>query len=249
MNDFDNDMISRYFDGEMNAEEQNAFEDQMQKDEQLRNQVELTREVNETLRMKLYPDENELALRKTFAAIRPAYFSTGDQQHQSKAKVIHFRRTMWIAVAAAVIVIVFLTVWSPWQKDLYHQYASIEMPGVAERGVAADSLLKQANTKFNEKKFAESLPMFEAILKDDPKNSFVHFYYAIALLENDQIDKSRNELMQLYNGASILRYDAAFYMALSYLKEKNKTVCKEWLQKIPADAGIYSKAEELQKKL
>jgi hypothetical protein len=35
----------------------------------------------------------------------------------------------------------------------------------------------------------------------------------------------------------------------SYLKEINKTVCKEWLEKIPADAGIYSKAQELEKKL
>jgi hypothetical protein len=38
-------------------------------------------------------------------------------------------------------------------------------------------------------------------------------------------------------------------MALSYLKEKNKPACIDWLNKIPADAGPYGKAQELLKKL
>ena len=53
----------------------------------------------------------------------------------------------------------------------------------------------------------------------------------------------------LYSRVSLFKYDAAFYMALSYLKEKNKPGCKEWLNKIPADAGPYSNAQELLKKL
>jgi hypothetical protein len=38
-------------------------------------------------------------------------------------------------------------------------------------------------------------------------------------------------------------------MALSYLKEKNKPVCKDWLNKIPADNATWHKAQELLKKL
>ena len=154
------------------------------------------------------------------------------------------------AIAAVFIMALLLTVWQPWKKeDLYQQYAAIQMPGIAERGATADSLLKLAVENFNNKKFTEAIPAFEAVLKDSSQNTFVQYYYAIALLQNNQTEKSRIELTGLYNGESLFKYDAAFYMGLGYLKEKNKPGCKEWLNKIPGDAGPYSKAQELLKKL
>jgi tetratricopeptide (TPR) repeat protein len=247
MKEFDYDMISRYLDGEMNADEAKAFEEQMHQDADLKQEVELLKDVNETLRMKLHPGENELALRNTLQELRGEYFSKESQQ----TKIVPFRSRRWMTAAAAVLIMaVMLTVWSPWKKeDLYKQYAAIRMPDIAERGVAADSLLKLAVANFNDKKFREAILLFETILKDSPQNAFVQYYYGIALLQNNQTEKSRTCLIELYNGASLFRYDAAFYMALSYLKEKDKTNCKTWLNKIPADAGPYDKAQELLKKL
>ncbi len=250
MNEFDHDKIGKYLDGEMNAEEQQSFEEQLRQNDALQKEVQLTREVNETLGMKLNPGKSELELRSTLDEMRNEYFSDGISPGQSQAKLVLFRRSSWLAAAAAVIIVILLlTIWSPWQKDLYNQYASIEMPGMAERGSHADILLKQAAGYFNAKKFETAIPIFEAILKDDPQNSFVHFYYAIALLESGKVDKSRYEFLQLYNGSSIFRHDAAFYIALSYLKEKDTAACKQWLDKIPADAGVFNKARELGKKL
>ena len=250
MKEFDHDMINRYLDGEMNADETGAFEEQMQQDADLKNEVRLFREVNETLKMKLYPDENETALKNTMEQMRGTYFSGENIVEKPTAKIIPFRRTRWLAAAAAVLImVVTLTVWQPWQKDLYQQYASIEMPASAERGGPADVQLKQAREYFNNKKFASSIPLFKAILKDDLQNTYVEYYYAIALLQNGEIENSRKELTALYNGTSLFRYDAAFYIALCYLKEKNKNTCREWLNKIPADVGVYGKAQELLKKL
>ena len=247
MKNFDHDMISRYLDGEMNADERKAFETEMQLDADLKNEVELTKDVNETLKLKLHPGENELVLRNTMEEMRSEYFSKKSEQ----IKIIPFRRYRWISAAAAVLIFaVMLTVWSPWEKeDLYKQYASIQMPGIAERGIATDSLLKLAVDYFNNKNFAEAIPSFETILKDSNQNTFVQYYYAIALLQNNQTEKSRIQLTELYNGTSLFKYDAAFYLALSYLKEKDKPACKDWLNRIPADAGLYNKAQELLKKL
>ena len=251
MKELDHDMINRYLEGEMNAGETTAFEEQMQQDADLKNTVELYREVNQILKMKLHPGENEMALRSTFLEMHDQYFSSETVAEQPKARIVPFPRSRWIAAAAAVCIgIVMLTIWSPWKKEgLYQQYASIQMPGVAERGVPADSLLKKATHQFNDKKFAEAVPLFETIVKKDPQNSFVQFYYAIALLESGQTDRSRQQLTLLYNGTSLFHYDAAFYMALSYLKVKDTTSCREWLNKIPADASLYGKAQELLKKL
>lgn len=247
MKEFDYDMINRYLDGEMSTEEQNAFEEQVQQDAELRNEVELLRDVNETLKIKLHPDETEMALRKSLKNINPEFFSNKSEQ----AKIIPLSRRRWVtAVAAVFIMALLLTVWQPWKKEnLYTQYASIQMPGIAERGAIADSTFKLAVENFNNKKFTEAISAFELVLKDSSQNSFVQYYYAIALLQNNEIGKSRVQLTELYNGSSLFKYDAAFYMALSYLKEKNKAVCIEWLKKIPADAGQYNKVQELLKKL
>ena len=243
MSTYDYDMINRYIDGEMNAEELKAFEQQMQQNADLKKEVELFREVNETLKMKLHPDANELALRDTLEEMRDQYF-------QSKAKVVSFKRYRWMA-AAAVLLIAFvsITLWAPWKKDLYKQYAYIKMPGVEERGVPGDSLLRDITAKFNKEKYTEIISSFEIILKSDPQNSFLHYYYAIALLMDGQVEKSRTELSQLYNGSSTFKFDAAFYMALSYVKAKDKVKAKEWLDKIPVDAAIHEKAQALEKKL
>jgi cytochrome c-type biogenesis protein CcmH/NrfG len=244
MNTPDYDKISRYIDDEMDAGERKSFEEQLQHDAELRKETELYKEINDTLKYKLQADEEEKGLRNTLEEMNDLHFG-------SKAKIIPLKKyRLWIASAAAIAVIAVLTMlWAPWKKDLYKQYAYIEMPPVAERGVPADSLLKQGTSNFNEKKFKAASSSFEAILKNDPQNAYVQFYYAIALLESGQIEESRTEFTGLYNGASLFKYDAAFYMALSYLKEKNKTACREWLNKIPADANIHNKAQKLLKKL
>ncbi len=247
MKEFDYDMINRYLDGEMNAEELKAFEAAMQQDAELKNEVALLKDVTTTLKTKLHPGENETALRNSLQEMNAKYFL----QKTGQAKIVPLNRRRWMTAIAAVLVIgLMVTVWQPWKKeDRYKQYADIQMPAIAQRGVVADSLLKLAVENFNNKKFAEAIPAFETVLKDSSQNTFIQYYYAIALLQNDNIEKSRTQLTELYNGVSLFKYDAAFYMALSYLKEKNKAACKDWLNKIPADAGTYSKAQELLKKL
>ena len=164
MKEFDYDMINRYLYREMNAEERKTFEIQMQQDAELKNEVDLLKDVNTTLKIKLHPGENELALRNSLQDLRGEYFSTKTEQ----AKIIPLRRRKWMMAAAAVFVMaLLLTVWQPWKKeDLYKQYAAIQMPGIAERGATADSLLKQAVENFNNKNFAKSIHSFEVILKD-----------------------------------------------------------------------------------
>jgi hypothetical protein len=242
MNAHDYDTISRYTDGEMDAGEQKAFEERLQQDASLRTALELYKEVEDTLKTRLHAGEEDRAFHHTLEQMQGAYF-------KPPAKVVAFYEARWWAAAAAAVVIAVVLVWSPWKQDLYRQYAAIEMAPVAERGTPADSLLQEATADFNEKKFARAVPALEILLQLDTANAYTRYYYAIALLETNQIEKSRQELTYLYNGNSIFRYDAAFYVALSYLKEKDRTACREWLNKIPADAGIYSKVQQLLKEL
>ncbi|MBK8609319.1 MAG: hypothetical protein IPL84_05065 [Chitinophagaceae bacterium] len=247
MNEFDYDMINRYLDGEMTPEEKNAFELGMQQNTDLQNEVDLVKDVQSTLKIKLHPTENELAVRNSIAEIKTEYFSNKTQT----AKIASLGRNRWVTAIAAVFVLALvLTVWRPWKKeDLYQQYAAIDMPATAERGSTTDSLLNLAVANFNSKNFAEAIPLFETVLKDSAQNNFVQYFYGIALLQDDQIEKARIQLTGLSTGSSIFRNEALFYMALSYLKEKNRTACKDWLKKIPLDDAAWVKAQGLLKKL
>lgn len=247
MKEYDYDMISRYIDGEMSVDESASFEALMQEDADLKNEVDLYREVQENLKRQLHPSPGEQDLRNSLKGLNEEFF----RAEKPQARVVSIRRTRWISAAAAIMVMaLLLTVWSPWKKeDLFNEYAATEMPGISERGSRSDSLLKKAAAEFNAKHFDRSVPLFEQVLSDDRENAMVHYYYAISLLQTGKTVESRNELTALYNGNSLFRYDAAFYLALSYLKEKNKADCRTWLEKIPAEAGTYGKARELLKKL
>lgn len=243
MSALDYEKISRYVDGEMTGDELQSFEQLLLQDNALKREVDQFKEVNDTLKTNLHPDEGELALRNTLEKLQQQYF----KQQTKVISINKYRKWLAAAVAAAAILVILL--WSPWKQDLYRQYASIEMTSSAVRGPEADSILQRATENFNEKKFAEAIPLFEALVQLKPESAYTRLHFAIALLESNQIERSRKELTTLYEGNSLFSYDAAFYMALSYLKEKDKIACKEWLMKIPADAAIYSKSQSLLKKL
>jgi thioredoxin-like negative regulator of GroEL len=115
--------------------------------------------------------------------------------------------------------------------------------------VPEDEQLMNGVTAFNEKDYTSAAKILAQVRQKDTTNSFVSFYYGVSLLQTNRIAEARTIFNQLYAGQSAFKFEAAFYQALTFLKEDNKALCKEWLQKIPADALNYSKAQELLKKL
>ena len=147
--------------------------------------------------------------------------------------------------AAAAILIAVVFIWQPWKQDLVKDFAETTMVAPAERGGTIDNLLQQAVDAFNNKDFTTAVSLLQQVTKQDTTNSYAEFYYGVALLQTDLLYDARNIFNKLYAGQSAFKYDAAFYQALGYLKEKNKAACIEWLQKIPADANNFNKAQKL----
>jgi thioredoxin-like negative regulator of GroEL len=123
------------------------------------------------------------------------------------------------------------------------------MVSQTERGETVDSTLQLATTAFNSNDYTTAARYLAQAKQFKPGDSFIDFYYGVALMHNGPLSQSRAILTTVFNGESVFKYEAAFYLALTYLKEKNTGACREWLEKIPADAGNYTKAQELLKKL
>jgi tetratricopeptide (TPR) repeat protein len=237
--------IGRYAEGDMTAEEQLAFETALAADESLRQQLALYREVHTSLQQQFGADDQRNQLQHTMQSMRSEFFGGAPQP----AKVISFKRFLRGAVAVAAVLIAVVMIWQPWKAGLFDTYSETSMVAPAERGTPTDTLLQQAVTAFNKKDYNEAVTALQQVQQQDTTNSFVNFYYGVALLHTGELAAARNIFNQLYAGQSAFKFEAAFFQALGYLKENDKTHCREWLQKIPADAPGYEKAQQLLNKL
>lgn len=241
MNEQDHELIERYLSGDMDAGTRSAFEGRLEKEPELLQTLQTWRDVQETLRHSLQPDPQRDELKKTLHSLRPVIT-------KQPGKVVRFNRSL-VAIASLAAAVALILYFSPWDKDLYQQYGAQEMISPAERSTGADTLLAEAAHQFNHHHYAQAIVTLDKVLAQQPDNAYAKYYRGLSYLENKQPALARPDLEAIYNGESVFKYEGAFYVALSYLKEKNEEKCIEWLKKIPADAENYHKAKELLEKL
>ncbi len=163
-----------------------------------------------------------------------------------KVRVDVFRKyVMGIAAAAAVLFAVLML----WPSDYLNTYGRTQMVGVTERGESNDSLMEQAAEYFNGGKFDKALPLLDKAYGKDSTNQTALFYRGVARLHTGAADEGRQDLQRVYAGGSLFQYEAAFFIALSYVQKGDKAAARSWLDKIPAGAPGFDKAKELSKKI
>jgi TolA-binding protein len=154
-----------------------------------------------------------------------------------------------IVIIVTLLIATGLFLWAPWSSGLYEQYAiSRDMPVPANSSDANGNLARGASL-FNEGKYDKSRRLLQTEYMLNPQNPVLSYYFAIALVETGKEYEARTIFMNLYKGESAFKYDAAYYVALSFVKEGDKAKAKEWLQKIPGQYANSSKAKALMAEL
>lgn len=236
------DDIARYAGDAMEMQEKAYFEQALGTEPELRRQLEEYYDIRSTLRMGLERESDEILLKESLSKLNNQYFG-------QRAKKISLKKFIYRTLSAASATILILYVWSPWSSDLYSQYSGITMPRMAIWEDVPDSLLTGAEQAFNKKDFKTARQYLYQIQQNQPDSSMFAFYYAITLMESDSLLKSRTVLKRIFNSKSAYKDKSAFFIALSYLKEKDSTSAKGWLKKIPHSAGNYKNTRELLKKI
>ncbi|MBB2144159.1 hypothetical protein GM921_01565 [Pedobacter sp. LMG 31464] len=235
-------LTARYAEGDLNEDESAAFETRMQSDEELQQHLKDYQHIHQSLKMQLANDANDERFKNTLKGLNKQYF-------RDEPKVISFKPALkWLTGVAAVL-IVGLLVWAPWRSNLYEKYANNGQMLVTERGAEATTDLDKAAALYNEKNYSAAKTILEKLYVKEPANAMLGYYYGLTLLETTQLDSGRKVLTQIYTGESVFKYDSAYGIALSYLKEDKKAECKTWLQKIPKGTTHYQQAIELIEKL
>ncbi|WP_276483148.1 tetratricopeptide repeat protein [Paraflavitalea pollutisoli] len=250
---FTKEDIPRYLDGDMSPDEEAAFEKALPDNPEWQELIALQQEVETGLQQHFGADETREQLKATMQPLRQAHFGGGNDQQPGEAtksgRVVPFRKYLSVAVAVAAVLIVGVWLWNPSSDKLYEKYAIAQMDSQTERGSHADSVLAAATIAFNSKDYVVAAVDLAEVVQQQPNNTYAAFYLGVALLHTDQLTQARVIFEKLIRGGSAFKYDATFYQALSFLKENDKETAKDWLEKIPADAPQYAKAQELMKKL
>ncbi|PSL47253.1 DNA-directed RNA polymerase specialized sigma24 family protein [Chitinophaga niastensis] len=225
----------RFLSGQMGEAEKKAFTARLQAEVSLTQQVKRFDIIRQLLAQKICSDTDRDEIQHLLFTHRNAWYALKDNS------VIPIRNYVILTamIAAAMAILLYI---SPWRKNIYRQFASTEMqiPDIDSLRLPEEAILQFNHGDFNDASFS-----LNKVLQGNPGNLYARFYRGIALLEQDQLQAARTDLLTVYDSRSDLRYDAAFYMALSYLKEGQKQSCLDWLLKIPADAPNYPKVQKL----
>jgi tetratricopeptide (TPR) repeat protein len=266
MSTYTNEDIIRYVEDDLSPEERHKIDADLRSDAALAERVALYQQLKGTLEQRLPADEGAAGLRRTLGDMRGKYFAGGGgrgtagggvdtgypygDHDKSNARVVKMKTRFpkYVAGLAAAAVVLFAVVML-WPSDYLNHYGKTQMAGVTERGEGNDSVMEKASEYFNAEQFDKALPLLDRAYRTDSTDQTALFYRGVAKLHTGAVEDARQDLRKVFAGGSLFRWEAAFYMALSYAQKGDKMSARSWLDKVPADAPGADKAASLRKKM
>lgn len=237
------DKIERYLLDQMDLNEKAEFENELENNPLLKEQLELEEAIVTQIRNRAFVDQQISAAKK----------------EMQKGKTI--RLTLYTVVSLAAMLVLVFVVHGVWQGQQYNQlYASnfvtytndyLQTDGVTRGETTIDSLQVLAMTTYENQNFTEAETQLDQILAKN-ENPELRFYLAVSQLQNGKTELAQQTLETLYVQTPDYRYyeQTRWYLALVHLKLHHKTEAKKYLDELVKLEGVYwDKAKELLKKL
>lgn len=192
-------IISAYLDNRLSQEDRLQFEEDMERDPELRQLVEDFPLIEEALNAAAQEEEFEKYTREEASKMLKQIYNSGfSLNSEHRAKVIPIHRKNWFRYAAAVIIIITILSYptynfyykkSPQQlfATNYSGYPNVEL--LNTRGSNDDNMLEtriEAYEYYNNQQFEEFIQAVEALSPDYPEKLNDRFYLGIAYLETQQ---------------------------------------------------------------
>lgn len=230
--------IDAYLNGELNAEDQQQFEQELRSNAQLQEQVNAYRLLNSTVGKHQQAEQTLPELKQILDPLTHQYFKKG------KAKVVTMRRTMYMLAAAASVVLILLLALPGTSPD---SYSFDDMPGAIVRG-AEDEKAKAAQL-FNNKQYSEAATAFTKLKATAPADATVDFYLGLSLLKTEKYAEALPLFETLANGASVYAEDANFFTALSAYHLQQNEKAKQYADKVKESSRYWKNAKAVLKKI
>lgn len=236
--------IDRYLNGQMEAEEKQAFDAEVAADAQLAAELALQKDMIDFLRRK----DHRSLLQNELKVIGSDYFKTT----QEPAKVVQMprRRLRWIMAASAAAVIALLLVWQfLLPSNLYNKYAAYAPLSLAEKSATTTVDWSTTEAAFNSGDYKTVETQLTQYLSEHPNDQLANLYLGICKMELNKLEEARQIFQSFANADASMKDYADWYLALSYLKAGDETSCQQVLQAITPVSSRYDQAQALLKEL
>ena len=249
-------LIERYSDGELNADEITAFEKRLAEDaaflKAFQQEKELMQGIEEFGNQQLRKQLDVIHLEETgqveIPDVKepPSHFDPFEAPKADGKVVGMTRRYWWLAAAALGVGMVarwFMATNQPTPQQLYAIFAVHDFD-FTEMGTN-EELLAQSERLLKEKKYASALPIINQYLSANPDDVKVKMAKGIALLETGKYSEAQVVFETIGRENMIMENEANWYLALSFLKQGKITESKNQLLKIPKAAVNYERVKKL----
>lgn len=227
----------KYVDGDLNELEHQAFEDAMKSDEELQEYFSYYKEINSNIGVQL----KEVL---TFSKFKKADSEETYVAERLKSDLDY----LWF-VGWCLAIVLALLIWKPWKTELYEEFG-LDHKTIASKLISAPYQGFEEAAHFLEKRdYYEAKRIVSKSFTQNPDDFKLAHYYAMLLIADNCLETGREVLYPFASANSIYKYEAAYTLALSYLKSGDKEKCRQWLKLIGASSPYYSQSVQLLNKL
>lgn len=245
MNEQDSSRLDDYFNGLLPENDRQTMLDRSRREPDFGREFQLREEMENWLRAA--PARQQF--NGQLDVLRAEFF---EEKRAAKPSFQVVRGRRFLLAIAASIALALAAIWFFNQPDepVYADFANHEPLALTVRGGSPTATGEaDASRFFNEKNWSAALSELEKLAAAQPDETEIEFHRAICLLELNRTGEAREQFQRLASGASAWASEARWYLALTFLKEKNGPRCLEILEQIQADDRHFGEAEKLRRGL
>ena len=233
-------LIEKYLLGELSEEDRLSFQQRLKEDKAFKEEYDLQKSMN----IFLEKDRNKAALQSQFEKLGEAFFNEAEETKVIPLKNNRNRFVIGIITAAAIGLLFFF--WNPFQSgSIYDQYASHSPLALIEKSSGNESAIN-AEKYFNDKNYELAYTNLTTYLTTNPEDQRAKLALGISALETGKNAEAIDIFSQIKNGGSALKHYGTWYLALSYLKEKDFDKAASFLKEIPnSEKKLFDDAQEI----
>ncbi len=229
--------IEAYLQEQLTPEERERFEASMAQNKELATEVALQKKLIQSI-------ETE-SVRQLLEQIHADNFGK-----ETTIVSIHRRRFFPYLAVAASLSLLLIGWWyvTSQQSSLANLYSAYFTPATG----LPTTLSYTANTQFAEGMvsyklgdYTEAREWWQPLLEANPTNDTLNFYMGVAFLAEEQADLAIENLSKVVeHTSSVYSDDAQWYLALAYLRNKQKAEAKEILSSLAEKESLYRKQSQ-----
>ena len=260
MNEIIQEKIESYLGGTMSSEEQSNFENMLETSSELKEELELYKEINFHLSEELWSDKVLKSNDHQKTELK-AYFRSEEGQQIANAiaegaKVYKnekppksFPFLKFASIAVVLFIVGFFSYYllhKDSYADLYMAYNDqTDLPSLVTRGVTTE--IQRGVIAYQNEDYSAALQKFSTYLSQNPNpNPAVYLYLSKTQLALGNSDNALESLETLAQSESLEKDKILWFKVLIYLKTENKELLKATLTEITSDASNYRYEEAKQ---